>query len=82
MDVYNQESMKLGVSVQYTHGNKYTKKWIGYVQRIDTGGGFSLSDLYNGGRFNSEAEIHKAIDGLEKDGYIVVSIDKVKEITF
>ena len=82
MEAYNIPQMKQGVSVQYTHGNKYTKKWVGFVKRLDTGGGFSLSYLYNGGRFNSEKEIFLAIDGLKKDGYNVTNVEKVNELTY
>ena len=47
-------------NVTYQHGSKYTKAWIGHCE-YENGGGFSLSYLYNGGRFASRRKIESYI---------------------
>ena len=69
------EYLKPHITIKYCHGNKYTKNWIGYCKH--SLGGFSLSYLYNGGRFNSEREIFRGIEKLKSEGWIVDLIEKV-----
>ena len=74
----------MNIRVQYTKGNKYTKKWVGTASVISNDGTsmgvFALESLYNGGRFVSERGILDHIASLS-DGYEVVSVSKVDEIS-
>ncbi|MCK9544449.1 MAG: hypothetical protein M0R03_20715 [Novosphingobium sp.] len=73
--VYAQkEAMEL--EIEYQHGNKYTKKWIGFAKRT-SGGGFSLEHDYNGGRFKSQKDILSCIENLKKEGYTIKSVKDV-----
>jgi len=70
-------NIKPVVDITYTHGNKYTKKWIGFAKNR-AGGGFSLYYLYNGGRFGSEAEVLKGIEAIRNGG--IFEVGDVKKV--
>jgi len=65
-------------NITYQHGTKYTKNWVGSC-KYENGGGFSLSNNYNGGRFTSKKDIERYIyneltSKLEELGYEIESI--------
>jgi len=71
--VYNMPEL----SIKYVHGNKYTRHWIVFCKHKL--GGFSLSYLYNGGRFSSEKEVLKGIENIKAEGWPIKSVEKIMD---